>query len=266
MNDLNRLLGRRAELETIRGQSVSTSIKVHDLFVPASELQSRLNKFSQNLVLFTHVEQYEVQLIGSATGLFYYGTKFIVCTGHQMKDVSRQDVGIIMPNKNQYISSAGYTQFLTHDSPQQSDAGDLCAFDFTPQTASNQDLGGRFFRLGSDDFLSDEDEDNVVTYLAYGFPFVDQKYNIMDENHVGLVVRSITCEPDSQPSDIALGRCRALSPMDFNPNGLSGGPVFATVLQGLELVLKFAGVINRSSNGRIHFIKGKAIQPLSETA
>ncbi len=50
--------------------------------------------------------------------------------------------------------------------------------------------------------------------------------------------------------------------MDFDPNGLSGGPVFAAVQHGLEVVLKFAGIINRSGNGLIHFIKAKAVQNL----
>lgn len=260
MNDLDMLLSRRADLETLVGRSVWSSVKVHDLFVPASALQSRLHRFGQNLVLFTHVEDYEVQLIGSATGLYYRGTKFLVCTAHQVNDVSGQDVGIIVPVKNNYISSAGYTRFRAPGSPRESDAEDLCAFDFTPQTTENPELAQRFFRLGSDDFLNDEDD--VVAYLAYGCPFADQKYNIVDENHVGTVIRSMTCEPQGQPSDPALGLCRLLSPMDFDPNGLSGGPVFATVLQGIEVVLKFAGIINRSGNGLVHFIKAKAVRNL----
>lgn len=106
------------------------------------------------------------------------------------------------------------------------------------------------------------DNDNVVGYLAFGCPFVDQKYNVVDENHVGLVIRSMICEPQNQTFDSDLGSCRLLSPMNFDPNGLSGGPVFATALEGHELVLKFAGIINRSGSGLVHFIKAKAVQKL----
>lgn len=260
MNDLSLLLNRRAEIETVFGRAVWTSVKVHDLFIPASELQSRLNKFGQNLVVYTHVEGYEVQLIGSATGLYYRGANFLVCTAHQVKDFSEQDVGIVVPEKSNYISSEGFTRFRTSDTLLQGDAEDLYAFDFTSQVISKPELLGRFFRLHSNDFL--DDDDNVVAYLAYGCPFVDQKYNIVDENHVGLVIRSMTCEPQIQPPDLALGLCRSLSPMDFDPNGLSGGPVFATVLQNHEVILKFAGIINRSGNGLIYFIKAKAVQKL----
>lgn len=260
MNELNDLLSRYADLNTLVGQKVWTSVKVHELFVPAVSLQSRLNKFGQNLVVFTHVDQYEVQLIGSATGLHYRGANFLVCTNHQVKDFSGLDVGIVVPEKSSYVSSAGFTRFRSTDTPQQGDAEDLCAFDFTPQTTSNQELAERFFRLRSNDFLNDED--NVVAYLAYGCPFIDQKYNIVDENHVGLVIRSMTCEPQNQPADPALALCRLLSPMEFDPNGLSGGPVFATVLKDHEITLKFAGIINRAGNGLIHFIKAKVVQKL----
>jgi hypothetical protein len=260
MNDLVMLLRKRAALDTIVGQSVLTSIRVHDLFVPANALQTRLNKFAQNLVRYTYIEDYEVQLIGSATGLNYRGAKFLVCTAHQLKEVLGQDVGIIVPVKNEYISSAGYSRYRGPEMPLGSDAEDLCAFDFTPQTVANEHLVDRFFRLNSHTVLNDHDE--VVAYLAYGFPFSDQKYSIVDENHLGSVVRSMTCEPQSQPSDLALGLCKLISPMDFDPNGLSGGPVFATVQQNTDVVLKFAGIINRSGNGLIHFIKAKAVQNL----
>jgi len=260
MNDLSLLLNRRAEIETVVGRRVWASVKVHGLFVPAAGLQSRLNKFGQNLVVFTHVDGYEVQLIGSATGLHYRGANFLVCTSHQVKDFTAQDIGIVVPEKSRYISSAGFTRFCTGDTLLHGDAEDLCAFDYTPQATSNQELVERFFRLHPDDFMCDED--NVVAYLAYGYPFADQKYNVVDENHVGLVIRSMTCEPQNQPADPALALCRLLSPMNFDPNGLSGGPVFATVLQDHEVVLRFAGIINRAGNGFIYFIKAKAVQKL----
>jgi hypothetical protein len=254
------LLRRRADLDTLIGRSAWTSVRVHGVFVPADALQPRLHKFGQNLVLFTHIEDYEIQLIGSATGLDYRASKLLVCTAHQVKNVSEEDVGIIVPTKNYYISSAGYTQFGATGAPHESDAQDLCAFDFTSQATANPVLAQRFFQVGSDGFLNDEDD--VIAYLAYGCPFADQKYNIVDDNHMGAVIRSMTCEPQSQPSDPALGLCRLLSSMDFDPDGLSGGPVFGTVLQGPGFVLKFAGIINRSGNGLVHFIKAKAVQNL----
>lgn len=50
--------------------------------------------------------------------------------------------------------------------------------------------------------------------------------------------------------------------MDSDPNRLSGGAAFATVLEGEQIVLKFAGIINWAGGGIIHFIKAKTVQRL----
>jgi hypothetical protein len=179
---------------------------------------------------------------------------------HQAKDVDPVDVGIILPVRSSYISSAGFTCFRDSGRMKESDAQDLCAFHFTEQVEKNPVLEPCFFKFGSDVVLADDDE--VVAYLAYGCAFSDQRYDIVEENHLGLVTRSMTCEPGDIPSDPALGQCKLISQVEFDPNGLSGGPVFATVVTGTELALKFAGIINRSGSGTIHFLKAKAVQNL----
>ncbi|MHB0952520.1 MAG: hypothetical protein ACYC10_11380 [Allorhizobium sp.] len=257
MNDLEILLDKHADLQTLVGRQVWTSIRVHDVLIPAKSLQSRLHVFGQNLVRFTHDDAYQVQLIGSATGLNYRGNKFLICTAHQVRDVPGEDVGILYLEGQSYINSAGYTRFHASDQPAESDRQDLCVFDFTAQTAANINLAQRFFRLGSDDILNDED--NVLGYLAYGCPFGDQTYDVFENNRLDTVIRSMTCEPGKQPADTAIGACKLMSSMDFDPNGLSGGPVFATVFRGTEIILKFAGVINRAGGGLIHFIKAGAV-------
>ena len=255
---LDNILRKRADLETIVGRRVWTSISVQNLFVPVSALQSRLSIFCQNLVVYTHVPGYEIQLIGSAAGMNYRGHKLLICTKHQIKGKTAEDVGIILTGKNKYISSAGFAHYLTQTRPLASDAQDLYVFDFAQQAVGHPDLGQRFFRLRTGDFLSDEHD--VVAYIAYGSPFSDQKYDVVDANHIGMVTRSIICEPRRQPSDLALSACEPVSPIDFDPNGLSGGPVFAVVVEGAGFVLKFAGIINRAGSTRIHFIKASVVQ------
>lgn len=248
------------ELTTLLDRKVRTSIRVHGLLVPASSLQSRLHVFCQNLVRYTGVEAFPVQLKGSATGLLYRGRNFLVCTAHQLRDVREEEIGVLFLDENTYISSAGYTRFKASVQQTGSDEVDLCVFDFTEQVEVKASLGRRFFTLRNNDVLEDADE--VLGYHAYGCPFDDQTYDIFDNNHVGTVIRSMTCDPEKAPSDPALGSCRLVGAMDFDPNGLSGGSVFATVLHGDEIVLKFAGIINRAGGGVIHFIKAKSVQRL----
>lgn len=257
MTNLATLLGKRSDLDTVIGSRTLTSVEVHGIYIPASALPSRLHKFGQNLVASTHDKDYPVRLLGSATGLNYRNIKFLVCTAHQIKDVSEEDVGIVVPGKDIYMNSAGYTRFRVSDMLLEDDSYDLCAFDFTPQTTSHPELARRFFNLNRHEILTNNDE--IAGYFAYGCAFDDQKYDIFDDNHLGTVIRTMTCEPQGKYADRDLGVCKMTSEMDFDPNGLSGGPVFAAVLKNTEIVLRFAGVINRSGNGIIHFIKAEAV-------
>lgn len=72
----------------------------------------------------------------------------------------------------------------------------------------------------------------------------------------------MVCTPGAQSTDVALGACIPVATTDFDPNGLSGGPVFATVFCRSELKLKFVGVINRAGGGTTRFIKAKEVRKL----
>ncbi len=260
MDDLETLFEKRAALNTVIGRKVMTSIEVEGVHIPANSLVSRLHTFGHPLVRFFPNSDFEVQLIGSATGISYRGNKLLICTAHQLKGIPEQDVGVINLDKNTYTSSAGFSRYHPTGTPADDDARDLCLFEFTEQVLQNMNLQRRFFTLNSNKLL--EDGDDVVGYLAYGCPFADQGYDLYENNHIGTVIRSMVCEPDQQPTDVTVGACRTLVPMVFDPNGLSGGPVFATVLRGSELVLKFAGVINRAGGGTIRFIKAPIVKRL----
>jgi hypothetical protein len=198
--------------------------------------------------------------MGSATGISYRGKKLLVSTAHQLKGIPEQAVGVVNLDKNTYVSSAGISRYLSTGGPPDNDARDLCVFEFTEQVLQNLNLQRRFFTLNADKLLEDRDE--VLGYLAYGCPFGDQNYDLYENNHLGTVIRSMVCDLDQQPADTALGACRTLAPMAFDPNGLSGGPEFAIVLERSELVLKFAGIINRAGGGIIRFIRAKVVQQL----
>ena len=95
-------------------------------------------------------------------------------TAHQVKDRSGEDIGIIFPGENTYITSAGYSRYTPSDTFWETDAADLCAFDFTPQAMESTALAQRFFELNSKILGGNE---AVIAYLAYGCPYADQKFD-----------------------------------------------------------------------------------------
>lgn len=245
-------------------RKIRTSVNVHGLLVPANSLQTRLHIFCQNLVRFTRDDIYQFQLLGSATGLEYGRSRLLVCTAHQVDGCLAEDMGLLLDQEKQaFVSSAGFAGYKFSPKFVENDEHDLCVFNFTEQALAHPELEQRFFRFNGSSSL--DDDDNVILYLAFGCPYGDQNYDVVDNNRLGTAIRALYCEPQEQGSDLALGRCRALSGMDFDPNGMSGGAVFAITLDA-DITLKFAGVINRAGGGFLHFIKATVIKRLLDLA
>jgi hypothetical protein len=264
MQYLDYLRYGKFELSTIFGNKILASSRVNGVLVPAASLQSCLNRFVSNLAVWTDDPNYNIQLPGSATGIDYRGSKYIVCTMHQIKGLVVEKPGILLPSKGSYLSSAGYFYLSSSDPSNNDDSHDLIAYDFTDQADKIAGLSGRFFKLSADGAL--EEKEDIVAYLAYGYPSADQRYEVDDANHLGLVSRSMTCDPVETPSASPLGECRLALPQEFDMDGLSGGAVFASIASGGDMVVKLAGIINRAGNGTIHFIKAEVVRNLLDRA
>jgi hypothetical protein len=263
MQNLDPYRGRQFDLHTILGMKISGSCKVNGILVPAASLQSCLHRFSSNLAVWTEDPKYNIQIPGSVTWMKYRGFNYVLCTKHQIEGLSFEKAGILLPSRGSYVSSAGYFHLSSSKQSNNDDNYDLIAFDFTDQAKKIADLNGRFFQLGADNVLGEKED--IVAHLAYGCPSADQQYQV-DEGHVDLVSRSMTCDPVETPAASPCGECRLVSPEKFDMDGLSGGPVFASVASGGDVVVKLAGVINRAGNGTIHFIKAKVVRNLLDAS
>ncbi|MQT13025.1 hypothetical protein [Segnochrobactrum spirostomi] len=264
MNDLERALRESVLSSHIADSKAAIGINVNGSAIPLNILISKIHAFGHCLTYYTGDPVYEIQLIGSATGISYQKNQFIIATKHQIKGFPPSDVGIVLPEGQVHVSSSGYTMFSDNLHPSGSDACDLISFDFNVQSSIYSGLLNRFFQLNQKNSL--DDEENVLLYIVYGCAFVDQNYDVCDGRRVDTVIRSMICQPSANVSDIALGTCRTRAPMNFDPNGLSGGPVFAAVLDDGGVALKFAGVVNRAGNGIIHFIRSRFIINLLKTS
>lgn len=234
--------------------------RVNGILIPAASLQSCLNRFVSNLAICTDDPDYNIQLPGSTTGIDYRGLKYILCTKHQIVGIAPEKPGILLPDKGSYLSGAGYAHLSSSDPSNNDDNYDLIAYDFTQQADNISGLSGRFFQMSADGAL--EEKEDIIAYLAYGCPSADQRYDVYDENHIGLVSRSMTCYPIETSPTSPLGECGLISSEEFNMDGLSGGPIFASIKSGSDMVVKLAGIINRAGNGTIHFIKAQFVRNL----
>jgi hypothetical protein len=232
---------------------LDTSAWVGSLLVPARSLERHLGGFANSLTVWTHDELYKISLRGSAIGLIYCGKPLLVCSKHQLQDCELSDVGLMLPDGSNLVTSSGSREFKTCEQTQESDAFDVVAFNFSEPYSDFPLLRRSFFSF--DSVPPDTHNSSILAFVLAGFPSRDQKYELEDKNHLGNVRRVLVAEPDGQPSDPSLLRLRFVETLDFDPDGLSGGPAFVVQIVGGEAKVFLGGMIVRAGASHCHILK-----------
>lgn len=181
----------------------------------------------------------------------------MVCCRHQLRDVDLQNVLIMLDDGSHAVTSGGATLPASGLPLQSSDAYDLAAFDFSDPCESHPSLRSKFFKL--DKSLQQSQTHEVISLIGYGFPTSEQDYDIYENNRLHIRKGIMLAQLDGVPSDSALLRGHYSSELLYEPDGLSGGPVFSIIRRGSECAARFAGMTNRASKSHFHFIKLQVI-------
>lgn len=230
-----------------------TSVRVGSLLVTAGSLESLFGKFAYPLMVWAHHDVYKIRLLGSSIGLVHAGRPLLVCSKHQLRSCELHDVGMLLPDGSKLATSAGSRTFHEGQHLQESDAYDLAAFDFSKPASEYPELSKNFFKFQKKP--PDTHNTNVIAFIIAGFPSKDQKYELEEKNHLGTVRRVLVAELDSQPTDPALLKLKFAQPLDFDPDGLSGGPAFVVQLVDGEPTVFLGGMIVRSGKSHCHILK-----------
>lgn len=232
---------------------LETSARVGSLIVPAASLESYLGRFASQLTVWTHDDIYKISIPGSATGLIHKGRSLLLCSGHQLKGVNLEDVGIMLPDGSSLITSSGSRNFLAADFANETDAYDVAAFKFTEPAVDFPSLTENFFSF--DQVPPDTVNTHVLAFIVAGYPSADQKYELEDKNHIGMVRRVVLALPDSQPTDPALLRLKFVEELNFDPDGLSGGPAFVIQWNNRESRVFLGGIVLRAGKTHCNILK-----------
>ncbi len=242
-------MARKPLIESI----LDTSARVGSLLIPAGSLESHLGKFAYPLTVWTHDDVYKISLLGSSIGLIHSGRSMLVCSKHQLRGCELSDVGLLLQDGSNLITSSGSRTFHEGKHSQESDAYDLAAFNFSEPAIEYPELSKNFFKFQQTP--PDTHNSNILAFVVAGFPSKDQKYELEEKNHLGTVRRVLIAEPESQPTDRALLRLKFVQPLEFDPDGLSGGPAFVVQLVGREPQVFLGGMIVRSGKSHCYILK-----------
>lgn len=236
----------RSLLERLAG----TSVSFNGLLLPASTLSRALARYVDNLFIWNDHEVYKVSLVGSAVPIRFADRYFLICTNHQLRGNEKEDVSLLGRDGQLLVTSSGVRHFDDESNPHYRD---LAAFDFTEACEAHPAFRERFFYLH--EVPPTARNTDIVFAVVAGFPSKDQKHEIEEKNHIGKVKRIVLCQPDPSTYDPALLCLRADEPLDFDPDGMSGGSAFVVQVVAGEFRAYFAGLVVTGGKDRFHIIK-----------
>ncbi len=245
-------------------ESLDTAVSVNGIYVLARELQSMLGQYSFNLFVWTHDETFKVSLLGSASPILYRGHYLVLCTGHQITEVSPEDISMLTDDGEFAVTSSGYRAPRIGPEGIQYDIQDIVVFNFDDACDEHPALRQRFFSVG--EFPPDSTSDAVIAVLNYGYPSKDQLYELDDKNHIGSRRRATTLKAHRQQSDQTLLHLKPLQRLTFDPDGLSGGPNFVIQRTGKDFAAFFAGVTVRAGQEDLYMVKSGYIKELLDAS
>jgi hypothetical protein len=171
-----------------------------------------------------------------------------------MGGIEPSQVSMLTDNGSHVITSGGYRGFLPS---RETDAHDIVAFDFSEPCNDRPELRKRFFDLSR--VPPEVSGSDVVAMLVSGCPADDQKYDVQENNHIGLVRRNVVCQSHTQPSDDALLTLKVLRPLDRHPDGMSGGSAFFIRLENGKPHAYFAGIVVRGGRDSFTILKAGVV-------
>ncbi|MBB6165574.1 hypothetical protein [Rhizobium wenxiniae] len=200
---------------------IVTDTALNGIHIPLAALPSALGRCALTLFVVNDDPIYKASLRGSATCLLVHNHYIVACCYHQFKDIDPQKIGLLTKGGETLVTSGGVRHFIDRND---SEFHDLALFDFTEPCQAIPELREHFHRFVV--IPPAAPSDDAMFVQVSGFPIADQTYDLAENNHISLAKRHIHCDilqPSHDESVVLLGPHK---PLDFLPDGLSGGPAF----------------------------------------
>lgn len=238
---------------------LNTSVLYGEILVPGRQVENLLARHCSSLGVVSGMDAIPFSTPGSATTVRFRGRYFLVCTRHQLRGATGiENVCLMIPDGGltRCITSGGAAWFEgVYDGEQH----EIAIFDFTEPCTEFPELRGLFF-----DFHEQHPTvpaEMIVGFVAYGYPTAFTNWDV-EQGRVDLGKKRVACRFVGGGSDDAVHVLAPTTPLDFDPDGMSGGPVFCILDTGDGFALHLAGVTVTGGRERLRVIKTGAIQLL----
>lgn len=171
---------------------------------------------------------------------------FLVCTEHQFRGADPTSV-VIISEQNQMAITSHQTYFAMPD--EDGEAGmDLRIFEFTEPVESGQLCKTGWWNWAD---TIDEDREDFALMVAAGYPSFNNEIDY-EKLNLNLAPRGIF----GRRIGATFGRLHGFAvetPLVYDPDGLSGSPVFALAESSSGFTAKFAGIVSNAGKTQINY-------------
>lgn len=246
------------------GELYGLSVRINDVFIPGKLVEDHLAQYCTSLGIWTGIEEFPIYVPGSATLLSYRGRYYMICTKHQLAQTETWDAVCLLlsggPGQTRCITSGGARWF---DRSGDGDHQEIVAFDYTEPCEEIPELRPMFFDFRGQH--SDMPAEQIAAFITYGYPTCQADFNF-DERAVKQTRGRVLSRFAAPSSDDALHVIEPITPLGFDPDGMSGGPTFCITMDSpLEFSAHFSGVTVRGGRTRLMLIKAGAVQAMLDS-
>ncbi len=242
---------------SILNKMLAQHIWVNGVLIPFWNVEKILANYTRPLMVHNEASDYQCSLMGSGTCILYKNKYFLLCCKHQLENVLQgrpyENVGLLDKDGKEFCTSCGIRYF---NEGNEAELQDLVLFDFTQPCLSRPIMRNHFFKVT--DRLKETISDEVIAFSVVGYPSHEQQYDLAESNHLGLVKVSVTCVLaglQEQPNDPAVLRIKPKLPLEYTPDGMSGGAAFLIRMKDSEFHANLAGIVVRGGTHDFYILK-----------
>ena len=239
-------------LDTLFGSKIATSVKIGEVYYPINLATQALRYYSEPALFITeHVINYQLSKSGSAFKFKLLGKYFVVCTRHQLNSYSLDQFGLQGADPANIVTSNAALTSNDHD-----DDFDCCLFDFSDGVNSGSISKSSWYDISSD--LNEGGLPKPIRVVAIGYP---GHRNVIDYERQTFGASPNAVWGTESKSSIKNRLAFDVTPtIDFDPKGMSGGPVFGLHTSSNSVKVFFCGIVTNASRKKFNFIPISSIR------
>jgi hypothetical protein len=250
-------------LDTILDQRINTSIDFNGLLVPANFTAHHIQTYSNPALFFTKdSEPYSLSRAGSITKLRHKDRYFSLVSSHQFSIGHYDFEQLCIHNTDKKTFSTSNRAFF----PKGVDTGesdfDCMLFEFTDAVLDGALSPNGWYNIQRD--LGRDKTPRALGCCCVGYP--GYRNHIDYENELYTLAPSAVFGKEIEPTLPGRLAFQPINSIEYDPIGMSGGPVFGFAFEGDRVIANLSGILTNASKTRFNFISLQRIKPLFSLA